>query len=903
MKRIFKGKSRNSLKKISSLLISYLAFKTYSKYKNVDGTYRNLQKLKPIYKNNPNYYYRLSKLAYEKKQWKESLKHIDKAIELSDDFSVIHYYMLKADNLIQLGHSTQAKAYLEDYLLTERNDDQAWYTLAKEYKKDKQWKEAVRKFQSYLDLIPTDSRGYFELAECYRNQKEYEKAELNYQLSIDNLKQKQNKDLLISSYYWLGYMQLKNNKTIYEKTFDKVIKLDKKLNSKKFGIGIFHEYFKQWESAVEAYKEKLLENNKEARIYVKLASVLDKQLNQDKQAIVYYEKALEIDKVMSPWHFALANCYEQIKDYKNAAKWFESAIARQQKHRPGNYRRLAFVYDQLGRVEEALEVYKEAEIFSKGTFNDVGLYKKHIRKPRVRYAISYEHYDIDDKIIFYESMSGSRMMDSPYAIFESLIKKDDFKEYVHVWVLNSFDVIPEKFRSMNNIIFIKRKSDAYYKYITSAKYLICNSTFDPYVVRKQDQLYLQTSHGIFYKTVGRDSPGSMKGVAGSTRNLLQATHIIVPNEYMAKKQPKSYSIRDIHSGKIAKIGYPRIDATINMNEKEKWDIANKLKINLDKKTLLYVPTWRGRTKSENRFDTEKLIEDLKMLAELDVNVLFRGHPISNSLLNKFKIPKNIIIPQAEILTNELLGIADLVISDYSSVFFDFLVTNRPIVHYLYDIDVYKKERGLNFNEDELPGVIAKTSEELKNAVKEKLQNNKPNTHYLAAKKRFCPYDDGQSTDRIINWFFYDNTQDINIIPKSKKFKSIHLVGDVNNIELTQIDKKYKNIKENDNIYSILFNNQTIKNEKEKKVLSKINSNINFIVKDKNMPMTIKEIHSFNYFKTYGNFISKDMEETYNRAYKREARRLFGDSLFDEVINYNTSTPYYNALAKNMYKTD
>src|SRR5690625_6830116 len=107
-----------------------------------------------------------------------------------------------------------------------------------------------------------------------------------------------------------------------------------------------------------------------------------------------------------------------------------------------------------------------------------------------------------------------------------------------------------------------------------------------------------------------------------------------------------------------------------------------------------------------------------MLGALNVNFLFRGHLISNSLLNKFKIPKNIIIPQAEILTNELLGIADLVISDYSSVFFDFLVTNRPIVHYLYDIDVYKKERGLNFNEDELPGVIAKTSEELKNAVKE-----------------------------------------------------------------------------------------------------------------------------------------------------------------------------------------
>src|SRR5699024_8643422 len=122
-----------------------------------------------------------------------------------------------------------------------------------------------------------------------------------------------------------------------------------------------------------------------------------------------------------------------------------------------------------------------------------------------------------------------------------LISNDNFKNFIHIWVVNSFKVIPPEFRSMDNVIYVKKGTDAYFKYFSSAQYLICDSTFEPYVVRKPGQFYLQTSHGIFYKTVGRDSSNTPIGVAGGTRNLLQATHIIYPNEFMANKQPRSYS--------------------------------------------------------------------------------------------------------------------------------------------------------------------------------------------------------------------------------------------------------------------------------------------------------------------------------------------------------------------------
>lgn len=889
-------KERGKFSKIPYLLFRYIALKVYTKQGNVQGMYRNLQKLKPIYKNNPKYYLRLSKLEAQQNYWNKSLKNINDAIQLSSEPSATKLYLNKANILIQLNDSSKAIDFLNKYLTKHPDDLYACRILANEQKRIGQYDAAIDGFISYLKSEPNDTISIFQLAECYRAVDDTNNAMNHYKQFIDEYSPNLDYNKLITSYYWLGCMQLNNNPDQATKSFEKVVQLDDKLESQRLGIGVFHEKYGQLNLAVDAYKKQLQKDKKNAGLYFKLASLLDKKLYRPEKALKYYETALELNKVRSPWHFALANCYEQLSDYQNAAKWFKSAIARQEKHRPGNYRRLGAVLDRLGKKEDALLSYKEAELFSRPNFVGEAFYKKYINKTNVRYAISYDHYKVDDKMIFYESLSGARMMDSPFAIFEYIFNKEDFNDYTHVWVVNSFHVIPIEYRSADNIIFIKRRSDAYYKYISMSKYLICNSTFDPYVVRKPNQLYLQTSHGIFYKTVGRDSAGTPLGVVGSTKNLLQATHIIVPNEFMAKKQPKSYSIRGIHSGEIAKIGYPRIDVTLNMAEDSKEQIATRLGVDTSKKILLYVPTWRGETRSDNRFDSNKLISDLKMLAELDINVVFRGHTISNRLLKDTKFPKNVILPPPDILTNELLGMADIVISDYSSVFFDFLVTNRPIIHYLYDLDIYIKERGLNLSEEELPGTVAKNSEQLKEAVVSKIQNDKPSNHYLKAKDRFCTYDDGNSTERVVNWFFYNNFHDIQFVDRSNSDKNLYLIGDMSNqIEFSNLINKFEEDKENETISTLLFSNNISKDKDKIGVVSKLSHNINFIVHDKNMPTTLEEAFAIDYFKVNGCFNNEKMKGAYNKAYLREARRIFGDSQFNQVFNCESHSLHYKSL--------
>src|SRR5699024_12228348 len=120
----------------------------------------------------------------------------------------------------------------------------------------------------------------------------------------------------------------------------------------------------------------------------------------------------------------------------------------------------------------------------------------------------------------------------------------------------------------------------------------------------------------------------------------------------------------------------------------------------------------------------------------------------------------------------LLYIACFTISAFSSLFFDFLVTERPIIHYLYDVEEYNKERGLNLEENELPGAIAKNIDDLLQVIRDKLQNPKPNSHYLNAKERFSPYDDGHSSERVIKWFFYGETDGMKFVDKIENMKSI-----------------------------------------------------------------------------------------------------------------------------------
>ena len=213
----------------------------------------------------------------------------------------------------------------------------------------------------------------------------------------------------------------------------------------------------------------------------------------------------------------------------------------------------------------------------------------------------------------------------------------------------------------------------------------------------------------------------------------------------------SYEIRSFYSGVFAETGYPRIDLTLNAGAEARRRLRERLSLGDGRKVVLYAPTWRG-TPDEVWFDFGKVQSDLEQLARLDCQVLFRGHSWLERAINAAHLECDIV--PADIDTNELLSIVDVLVTDYSSVFFDFFATGRPVIYYIYDLEDYTRDRGLYFEMDALPGVKCRNIDELVEAVGHALAIDVDQDPYS---KEFNPHDDGQATRRVAELFFEGGT--------------------------------------------------------------------------------------------------------------------------------------------------
>ena len=129
---------------------------------------------------------------------------------------------------------------------------------------------------------------------------------------------------------------------------------------------------------------------------------------------------------------------------------------------------------------------------------------------------------------------------NPYAIFKFLLNDERFKDFTHIWVIESSDYIKREYWRLKNLICVKRGSDLYLRYLASAKYLINNTTFPYYFIRKEGQFYLNTWHGTAMKSLGKYIKTTFLEHSNTQRNFLQTTHIINPNAFMQKVLLEDY---------------------------------------------------------------------------------------------------------------------------------------------------------------------------------------------------------------------------------------------------------------------------------------------------------------------------------------------------------------------------
>ncbi|MED4207624.1 CDP-glycerol glycerophosphotransferase family protein, partial [Neobacillus mesonae] len=335
---------------------------------------------------------------------------------------------------------------------------------------------------------------------------------------------------------------------------------------------------------------------------------------------------------------------------------------------------------------------------------------------RIFYNTARTIFPVDPKLIVFESGLGKQYADSPRYIYEDIVNRG--LDYKKVWIYNQQKRFKDK-----NTIYVKRLSIQYYYYLARARYWVNNQNFPTYIKKRSGTAYLQTWHGTPLKKMLFDienvqgrTDDYVERVAGAIKNW---DYLISPSPYATKAFRSAFR----YDGEILEIGYPRNDLFYHDDCQK---IANRVRSNLklpkNKKVILYAPTFRdNQTNGTNNFtfDINFDFEQMKEKIGSEYILLLRMHVV---VKNKVVIPdeyKDFIFNVSTYPDiQELYLITDILITDYSSVMFDFANTKRPILFYTYDFEVYRDQlRGFYMDfEQEAPGPLVKTNDELISAI-------------------------------------------------------------------------------------------------------------------------------------------------------------------------------------------
>ncbi|MFB9826825.1 CDP-glycerol glycerophosphotransferase family protein [Lederbergia wuyishanensis] len=518
-----------------------------------------------------------------------------------------------------------------------------------------------------------------------------------------------------------------------------------------------------------------------------------------------------------------------------------------------------------------------------------------------QYARFYKNCSVKKKTILYETRDGNSMTDSPYAMFKYMVGNPDFKDYTHIWSIKDFAALSNvisKYRNYYNVKFVKRNSTEYLKYLATCEYLINNSTFQNFVIPKSDQIYINTWHGTPLKLMGFDIPGNPVQSQNVVRNFLSTDYLISPNSHTTNMFTNSYKLNGIYSGTIIEEGYPRIDLTFNTNSNEMKQSLRSydLTIEDEKQIILYAPTWKGTNVAKVNNDVHHIIADMNDLERKigeKYNILVKVHPYLYKEASRHADLQKRLVPDF-VDTNELLSIVDLLITDYSSIFFDFLVTNKPILFYTWDLDVYNEERGQYLKNDELPGPLLFNAIELVKAIRD-IDNVQVSYHekYQTMKKRFTNHDDGRVTERIVNYIFKNSAEKLKPITNldSSKEKILIYPGGMKNNGITSSFINLTNNIDYDT-YDVSCFLPASSDDEFLRNIEKINKNVRLIFKGGSPVYNIVEHYRDKFIHNRGRNGSLAKKLYPEHIFVREHQRLFGKSKFDYCIDFSGYSLYW-----------
>lgn len=372
-------------------------------------------------------------------------------------------------------------------------------------------------------------------------------------------------------------------------------------------------------------------------------------------------------------------------------------------------------------------------------------HRLHTSIRRSRAVVDDERPELENAIIF-ESFSGRQISDSVLAICNEVVRRRlGFDLY---WTVADLSMpVP------NGTKPLLINSKDWVRQLHHARYLVNNNNFPFYFRKNPGQVYLQTWHGTPLKRIGNHVPRA--NLSLPYRQLMGRESrywdfLLAQNDYAAEILPEAFG----YAGQVLNVGYPRNDALTGANAGiRRLSVRNRFGFEPYHFVVLYAPTWRDNLSDARGYSRVNYLDSRRVCKVLGSNarLILRGH--HNTAKNPATRQPNVIDATHYPDINDLLLAADLLITDYSSVMFDYVVTGKPVVFLTPDLEQYRDQtRGFYMDFEEVaPGPICQTNEELIDVLSRLGDAVEVHSErYREFTRRFAPRDDGAASVRVVD---------------------------------------------------------------------------------------------------------------------------------------------------------
>ncbi len=369
------------------------------------------------------------------------------------------------------------------------------------------------------------------------------------------------------------------------------------------------------------------------------------------------------------------------------------------------------------------------------------------------YKLGCRVLPLNKNIILFESNLGRNYTGNPRAIYEEMVRQGLDQKYRCYFILEKPDTpLPGSAKA------VKRTRLLYFYLFAIAGIWVCDTRLPKYIIKRPGCTYIQTWHGTPLKKLALDMDtvfmAGEKGIDNYKKNFYDNAqtwdYLISQNRFSTEIFRRAFAF----GKEMLEIGYPRNDVLFaKNNDADITELKKKLGLPLDKKIILYAPTWRDNEyygKGNYKFNPPLDFHELQKKLSEEYAMIVKYHYLVMDQVDWTPYEGFVYSCDLSFDIAELYLVSDMMITDYSSVMFDYSLLKRPMLFYCYDLEQYKDTlRGFYFDFlAEAPGPVTLTTGELIEAILEydpQQYSDKQDAFY----NKFNHADDGKASKRIV----------------------------------------------------------------------------------------------------------------------------------------------------------